>query len=142
LSKSRELIIAPQLSRGQLVKFLADIEKDGIKIVNIDPATLTGIKTKLATIHSSQNAANRSLEDQCRLVKTDRELSRVSITSTSCRFSFTSPCQAAAFATTGGERSRRQRARARCRYRVRHQSAALRRRRFVRMRHRAIRRPA
>jgi 3-dehydroquinate synthase II len=56
LSKSRELIIAPKVSRGQLGKFLDEIERDGIKIVNADPTNLNGLKTKLATIYASQNA--------------------------------------------------------------------------------------
>ena len=56
LSKNRELIIAPKISRGQTSKFLEEIEKEGIKIVNIDPSILKGIKTKLSTIHTSTNA--------------------------------------------------------------------------------------
>ncbi len=56
MTKSRELIISPKVSRGQLGKFLAEIEKEGIKIVNADPQSLRGIKTRLSTIHSSQSA--------------------------------------------------------------------------------------
>ncbi|MGI0069834.1 MAG: 3-dehydroquinate synthase II, partial [Nitrosopumilaceae archaeon] len=56
MTKSRELIIAPNVSRGQLGKFLIDIEKAGIKIVNADPLSLKGLKTKLVTIHASQNS--------------------------------------------------------------------------------------
>ncbi|MDE1867238.1 MAG: 3-dehydroquinate synthase, partial [Thaumarchaeota archaeon] len=56
MAKSRELIISPKVSRGQLAKFLTEIEKEGIKIVNVDPSSLKGLKTKLATIHASQNA--------------------------------------------------------------------------------------
>jgi 3-dehydroquinate synthase II len=56
LSKNRELIIAPKISRGQLGKFLSEIEKDGIKIVSLDPADLKGIKSKMSTIHTSTNA--------------------------------------------------------------------------------------
>src|SRR5574337_1402004 len=56
LSKNRELIIAPKISRGQTSKFLSEIEKEGIRIVNIDPSNLKGIKTKLATLHTSTNA--------------------------------------------------------------------------------------
>ena len=56
LSKNRELIIAPKISRGQIAKFLSEIEKEGIKIVNTDPNNLKGIKTKLSTIHTSTNA--------------------------------------------------------------------------------------
>ncbi len=54
--KSRELIIAPSVSRGQIGKFLTEIEKEGIKIVNIDPSNLKGLRTRLATIHASQNS--------------------------------------------------------------------------------------
>ncbi len=56
MSKNRELIIAPKISRGQLGKFLSEIEKDGIKIVSLDPADLKGIKSKMSTIHTSTNA--------------------------------------------------------------------------------------
>jgi 3-dehydroquinate synthase II len=56
LRKSRELIIAPNVSRGQLGKFVTEIEKEGIKIVNADPSSLKGFKTKLATVHTSQNS--------------------------------------------------------------------------------------
>ncbi|TLX83081.1 MAG: 3-dehydroquinate synthase [Thaumarchaeota archaeon] len=56
MTKSRELIISPKVSRGQLGKFLAEIEKEGIKIVNADPQSLRGLKTRLSTIHSSQSS--------------------------------------------------------------------------------------
>jgi len=56
LSKNRELIIAPKVSRGQLGKFLSELENEGIKIVNLDPVDLKGIKSKLSTIHTSVNA--------------------------------------------------------------------------------------
>jgi len=56
LSKNRELIIAPKILRGQITKFLSDIEKEGIKIVSMDPSSLKGIKTKLSTLHTSTNA--------------------------------------------------------------------------------------
>jgi 3-dehydroquinate synthase II len=56
LTKNRELIISPKVSRGQLGKFLTEIEKEGIKIVNADPQSLRGLKTRLSTIHSSQRS--------------------------------------------------------------------------------------
>ena len=56
MSKNRELIIAPRVSRGAIGKFLAEIEKEGIRIVNVDPSTLRGSKSKLSTIFTSQNA--------------------------------------------------------------------------------------
>ncbi len=58
MTKNRELIISPKVSRGQLGKFLTEIESEGIKIVNIDPQSLKGMKTKLSTIHTSQNASH------------------------------------------------------------------------------------
>lgn len=56
MSKNRELIIAPKVSRGQLGKFLSEIEKEGIRTVSLDPADLKGIKTKMSTIHTATNA--------------------------------------------------------------------------------------
>ena len=56
MKKSRELIISPRVSRGQLGKFLSELEKEGIKTVNTDPKSLKGIKTRLATIHTSPSA--------------------------------------------------------------------------------------
>jgi len=56
LKKIRELIISPRVARGQLGKFLSELEKEGIKTVNIDPKSLKGIKTRLATIHTSSSA--------------------------------------------------------------------------------------
>lgn len=56
MSKNRELIIAPKVSRGQLGKFLSELEKEGIKIVNLDPVDLKGMKSKLSTVHTSTNA--------------------------------------------------------------------------------------
>ncbi|HZS74304.1 MAG TPA: 3-dehydroquinate synthase II [Candidatus Nitrosotalea sp.] len=56
MSKNRELIIAPKVSRGQLGKFLSEIENEGIRTVSLDPADLKGIKTKMSTIHTATNA--------------------------------------------------------------------------------------
>lgn len=56
MKKSRELIISPRVSGGQLGKFLSELEKEGIKTVNVDPKSLKGIKTRLATIHTSPSA--------------------------------------------------------------------------------------
>ena len=56
MTKNREFIISPKVPRGQLAKFLTEIEKEGIKIVNVDPSALKGLKTRLATIYTSQNA--------------------------------------------------------------------------------------
>lgn len=56
MTKNRELIISPKVSRGQLGKFLLELEKEGIKIVNVEPKSLKGIKTKLVTLYNSENA--------------------------------------------------------------------------------------
>ncbi len=56
MSKSRELIIAPKVSRGELGKFLAGIEREGIKIVNADPSNIKRHKSRMAIIHHSQSA--------------------------------------------------------------------------------------
>lgn len=50
------MIISPKVSRGQIGKFLAEIESEGIKIVNVDPQSLRGLKTKLSTLYTSQSA--------------------------------------------------------------------------------------
>ncbi|MEX0764195.1 MAG: 3-dehydroquinate synthase II, partial [Nitrosopumilaceae archaeon] len=50
------MIISPRVARGQLGKFLSELEKEGIKTVNIDPKSLKGIKTRLTTIHTSSSA--------------------------------------------------------------------------------------
>ena len=44
------------MSRGQLGKFLLELEKEGIKVVNVEPKSLKGIKTKLSTIYNSESA--------------------------------------------------------------------------------------
>ncbi len=56
MTKNRELIIAPKVSKGQISKFLSEIEKEGIHIVNIDPSDLKGIKTKVSTIHTATSS--------------------------------------------------------------------------------------
>ena len=56
MSRNRELIIAPKVSRGELGKFLTGIEREGIKIVNVDPSSIKGFKAGMATIHTSQSA--------------------------------------------------------------------------------------
>ena len=44
------------MSRGQLGKFLLELEKEGIKVVNVEPKSLKGIRTKLSTIYNSESA--------------------------------------------------------------------------------------
>ena len=66
--KTRELIIAPKVSRAELGKFLLAIEKEGIKIVNVDPQSVKGIKTKVSTLHTSP-AANYVTVDKVTKLK-------------------------------------------------------------------------
>lgn len=56
MTKNRELVISPKVSRGQIGKFLLELEREGIKIVNVDPKSLKGTKTKLATLYTSESA--------------------------------------------------------------------------------------
>ena len=56
MSKARELIISPKVSRGQLGKFLLQLENEGINMVYMDPKTLGKIKTKLEVIYPSPSA--------------------------------------------------------------------------------------
>ena len=64
MSKTRELIIAPKVSQGQLSKFLPQLEEEGIKMVYIDPKKIGKIKTKLETIFPSTNAKHTVLEKE------------------------------------------------------------------------------
>ena len=57
MSKTRELIISPKVSSGQLSKFLLQLQEEGIKTVYLDPKKLDKTKTKLQTIFPS-SAAN------------------------------------------------------------------------------------
>jgi 3-dehydroquinate synthase II len=68
LAKTRELIIAPRVSRAEIGKFLSAIEKEGIKIVNIDPRSIKGLKTKVLTLHTS-NSANYVVVDKVTKIK-------------------------------------------------------------------------
>lgn len=56
MTKSRELIITPEVSRSELGKFLTAIEKEGIRIVSIDPAKVKESKSRLAILHRSTKA--------------------------------------------------------------------------------------
>jgi 3-dehydroquinate synthase II len=56
LAKSRELIISPKVSKVQLRKFLTQLENEGIKMVYVDPKSITKIKTKIASIYPSTSA--------------------------------------------------------------------------------------
>ena len=56
MSKTRELIISPKVSSGQLSKFLFQLQEEGIKTVYLDPKKLDKTKTKLQTIFPSSSA--------------------------------------------------------------------------------------
>ena len=56
MTKSRELIISPKVSKRQLGKFLSQLENDGIKMIYFNPKTLNKIKTKLITVYPSASA--------------------------------------------------------------------------------------
>ena len=56
MSKARELIISPKVSKRQLEKFLPQLENEGIKMVYLDPKNIGKIKTKLQTVYPSNSA--------------------------------------------------------------------------------------
>jgi len=56
LSKTRELIISPKISKASLGKFLPQLENEGIKMVFLNPRNLGKIKTKLSTVYPSSSA--------------------------------------------------------------------------------------
>ena len=60
--KSRELIISPKVSRGQLSKFLGQLEGEGIKMAYVDPKSISKIKTKIVPIYPSVSAKYVVLE--------------------------------------------------------------------------------
>jgi 3-dehydroquinate synthase II len=55
LTKSRDLVILPKVSKSHLGKFLTALENEGIKTVYADPKALSP-KSKLVSIYPSQNA--------------------------------------------------------------------------------------
>ena len=62
MSKARELIISPKVSKKQLGKFLPQLENEGIRMIYCDPKTLGKIRTKLITIYPSSSAKYVILE--------------------------------------------------------------------------------
>ncbi len=56
MSKERELIISPKVSKAQLGKFITHLQEEGIKTVYEDPKNISKIKVKLATIYPSASA--------------------------------------------------------------------------------------
>lgn len=63
MSKNRELIILPKVSKNQLGKFLVQLENEGINIVYSDPKILTRTKTRLASLFPS-NSTNYVILDK------------------------------------------------------------------------------
>ena len=54
MTDNKQLIIQPKVSKNQLVKFVNNLEEEGIKTVFADPRILK--KTKIQTIFPSQDA--------------------------------------------------------------------------------------
>ncbi len=63
MSKNRELIISPKISKSHLGKFLSQLESEGVKMIYLDPKNLGKIKTKLVTVYPS-NAAKYVIIDK------------------------------------------------------------------------------
>ena len=56
MSKSRELIILPKVSKNQLGKFLVQLKNEGIDIAYVDPKILSKTKTKMVSLFPSPSA--------------------------------------------------------------------------------------
>ena len=54
MTSNKQLIIQPKVARNHLAKFVKNLEDEGIKMIFVDPKSLT--KTKIQTIFPSQNA--------------------------------------------------------------------------------------
>ena len=54
MTVNKQLIIQPKIAKNHLVKFVKNLEDEGIKMIFADPKNLT--KTKIQTIFPSQNA--------------------------------------------------------------------------------------
>jgi 3-dehydroquinate synthase II len=64
LSKTRELIISPKVSQGQLPKFLQQLKEEGINMVYLDPKKMGKTKSNLDTIFPSSNAKHVVIEKE------------------------------------------------------------------------------
>ncbi|MBA4454869.1 MAG: 3-dehydroquinate synthase II [Nitrosopumilaceae archaeon] len=62
MSKTRELIISPKVSQGQLPKFLQQLKEEGINMVYLDPKKIGKTKVNLETIFPSTNAKHVVIE--------------------------------------------------------------------------------
>ena len=64
MSKTRELIITPNVTQSQLPKFLQQLHEEGIKTVYLDPKKIEKTKAKLETIFPSIHAKNIIIEKE------------------------------------------------------------------------------
>ncbi|MBA4452218.1 MAG: 3-dehydroquinate synthase [Nitrosopumilaceae archaeon] len=64
MSKSRELIISPKVSQGQLPKFLQQLKEEGINMTYLDPKKIGKTKINLETIFPSPNAKHVVIEKE------------------------------------------------------------------------------
>ncbi|MGD8707994.1 MAG: 3-dehydroquinate synthase II [Nitrosopumilaceae archaeon] len=64
MSKTRELIISPKVSQGQLPKFLQQLKEEGINMIYLDPKKMGKTKVNLDTIFPSQNAKHVVIEKE------------------------------------------------------------------------------
>ncbi|MFB5607567.1 MAG: 3-dehydroquinate synthase II [Candidatus Nitrosomaritimum yanchengensis] len=64
MSKTRELIISPKVSQGQLPKFLQQLKEEGINMVYLDPKKMGKTKSNLDTIFPSPNAKHVVIEKE------------------------------------------------------------------------------
>ncbi|MGD2106502.1 MAG: 3-dehydroquinate synthase II [Nitrosopumilaceae archaeon] len=64
MSKTRELIISPKVSQGQLPKFLQQLKEEGINMVYLDPKKMGKTKSNLDTIFPSSNAKHVVIEKE------------------------------------------------------------------------------
>ncbi|MFB5622013.1 MAG: 3-dehydroquinate synthase II, partial [Candidatus Nitrosomaritimum yanchengensis] len=64
MSKTRELIISPNVSQGQLPKFLQQLKEEGINMVYLDPKKMGKTKSNLDTIFPSPNAKHVVIEKE------------------------------------------------------------------------------
>ena len=74
MNKKRELIILPKVTQGQLIKFLPQLENEGIKTVYLDPKKTA--KSKLQTIFPSNNANHIVLEKEIKTKPKGKKVGR------------------------------------------------------------------
>lgn len=61
MAKNKEIVILPKVSKAGLGKFLANLEREGVRYVYADPKAV-GAKSKLLTMHTSPSAKMVVLE--------------------------------------------------------------------------------